>query len=187
MALGSGAMGASARRDGAELDGGSAAAAGARGVETVEDEKVSKFEITAFAVDPDVQARGLGARVLEEIKWVTERGLYGGKLRGRMKDERVLSSVRLESQGKGGEVTGIDVDKLRRLEQEGTGNVLNGSEQHGNVDTDQPELVLTCVRELGTEQYYQRRGFKTVATGTVPAGMWGAKKECTWAYMEAGT
>ncbi|KAJ5090553.1 hypothetical protein N7532_009237 [Penicillium argentinense] len=33
-------------------------------------ESVSKYEVTAFAVSPHCQSGGLGARVLDEIKWL---------------------------------------------------------------------------------------------------------------------
>jgi hypothetical protein len=41
-----------------------------------------------------------------------------------------------------------------------------------------------AIRELGNETYYQKRGFNTAWSGTVPVGMWDCRKECTMVYME---
>ena len=51
-------------------------------------------------------------------------------------------------------------------------------------DTAKPKLVLMAIRELGNETYYQKRGFRTVWSGTVPVGMWDCRKDCTMVYME---
>ena len=51
-------------------------------------------------------------------------------------------------------------------------------------DTVKSKLVLMAIRELGNEAYYQKRGFSTAWTGTVPVGMWDCRKECTMVYME---
>ncbi|KAG8630713.1 hypothetical protein KVT40_002332 [Elsinoe batatas] len=134
-----------------------------------ERQRVHKFEITAFTVDPDVQAKGLGARVLEEIKWVAARSLYGGKLQKQMQNEDVLRSVWLESEQGMGEVKGVDLGKLKRMEEAKTAVVPEDRSKDGGQDEElAPEVVLMC----------------TVATGTVPAGMWGTRKDCTWVYME---
>jgi len=75
---------------------------------------------------------------------------------------------------------GIDLDRLKS-------SVT--SREVGRLDqavpeTATPKLVLMAIRELGNEEYYQKRGFRTTWSGPVPVGMWDCRKECTMVYME---
>ncbi|PSK60108.1 hypothetical protein B9Z65_1006 [Elsinoe australis] len=136
-------------------------------------EQVKKFEITGFGVAVGEGKRGLGARVLALIEEVVERGWYGVWLEERVREgEFVVEDVRIG----GVRVEGVDLRKL-----EGIGS--NDGGKPGQVEK-RPDVVLMCVRELGTEAYYAKRGYRTVADGTIPTGMWGCKKDCTWVYME---
>ncbi|KAF4555757.1 Hypothetical protein D9617_2g057200 [Elsinoe fawcettii] len=145
--------------------------------------RVKKFEVTAFGVEPDIQSRGLGKRVLREIRWVNERGLFGERIERKIeRGHGLVRTWRLRG-AEGGEVKGIDLRNLRRTEEERSRSTQNG-QSPGEDDFEPPELVLMCVRDVGSENYYLKQGFKTVADGTVPVGMWHCKKECTWVYME---
>lgn len=136
-------------------------------------EQVKKFEITGFGVAVGEGKRGLGARVLALIEEVVERGWYGDWLEEKVgKGEFVVEDVRIG----GARVEGVDLRKL-----EGIGS--NDGGKPGQV-VKRPDVVLMCVRELGTEAYYAKRGYKSVADGTISTGMWGCKKDCTWVYME---
>ncbi|KAF9888992.1 hypothetical protein FE257_008162 [Aspergillus nanangensis] len=147
---------------------------------------VKNPEVTAFAVSPHCQAAGLGARVLDEIKWAVGIDGHDSKLRNIIakNSDAVVDGLQLSDSTTTFPLQGIDVNRLKDI-------IASGKTRKGEndalQDTTQPKLVLMCIRELGNESYYQRRGFKTVWTGTVPLGMWDCKKECTMVYMEMGT
>jgi hypothetical protein len=138
--------------------------------------KVLKFEVTAFGVAPNAQAGGLGARLLKEMEWLVSNDGQSKLHYALSKDLARVEGLEIHdsSTGSSSALEGIDVSKLKSLELEDV----------ENQSTDEPKLVLICVKELGNEVYYQRRGFKTAWTGTVPIGMWDCKKECTMVYME---
>jgi len=149
--------------DSADLDGGEVATGDIDDTESV---STLKYEVTAFAVSPDAQARGLGARVLRELEWLVKRIPSRGNLRQWLGD--TMPTVAVE-----GALLGFDLDKI--LSQHN-----DIAQQAGSA----PQLVLFGIQELGTEAYYQRRGFHTVWTGAVPAGTWYSLNECTAVYME---
>lgn len=74
-------------------------------------------------------------------------------------------------------MNGIDLDQLKQVME---------TQRPDNISQRivSPKLVLMAIRELDNELYYQKRGFKTVWSGTVPVGMWGCLTECTMVYME---
>lgn len=141
-------------------------------------EGVQKLEVTAFGVSPHHQAGGLGARLLNEIKWlvVSKRRL-----------QRTTPNTLPMAEGLGvsdGASTlpldGIDLDRLKSWVTSTEADKLDQSVQ----ETATPKLVLMAIRELGNEAYYQRRGFRTTWSGPVPVGMWDCRKACTMVYME---
>ena len=88
---------------------------------------------------------------------------------------------------KGCPVTGIDVDKLKQSRQSDTRDTLvlqKPASARDASSTKTPKLVLMGIKELGNEEYYKRRGFKSVWAGKVPVGMWDCLEECTMVYME---
>ena len=152
-----------------------------------------KYEIAAFGVSPKHQSQGLGARVLKEIEWLlgSEKGSISS---GIPQVERLdfargihaplLPGARLPRahSEEGDEIHGVDLDKLK------SDFVANttGSQEKPERSSSQPgsrKLVLICVRELGNEDYYQKRGYKSIWSGAVPVGMWECKVECTMVYM----
>lgn len=143
-------------------------------VNNVTKENPPKFELTAFAVSPRYQAMGLGTRLLNEVKWL---------LAGR-KFQSIAANTAPIVHGLGPSdatctswVNGIDLDQLKQVME---------TQQPDNISQSitSPKLVLVAIRELGNELYYQKRGFKTVWSGTVPVGMWDCLSECTMVYME---
>src|SRR5689334_221413 len=64
------------------------------------------------------------------------------------------------------------------------GSLGKKSQRCHNRDGHPRTAVLTCVRELGIEAYYQKHGYETLHTGLVLIGMWDARQECTMVYME---
>jgi GNAT superfamily N-acetyltransferase len=128
----------------------------------------AKLELTAFAVSPDFQAAGLGVQILQDIEWIIASGVHKSNHLG--KDQIVSGLGKMESTTYSN-WNGYSVDDLRK-------SSLSSELQH------KPLLVLIVIRELGTEGYYQRRGFKPVWSGPIPIGMWDCKQECTMVYME---
>jgi hypothetical protein len=72
-------------------------------------------------------------------------------------------------------VQGIDINRFKNRM-----TATETAELDQAQDAAKPKLVLMAVRELGIESYYQRRGFRTVWTGTVPVGMWDCKMIVLW-------
>lgn len=139
-----------------------------------EDKRVQKFEVTAFAVAPDAQGMGLGAKLLEEIEWlVKSNALY----HARTLESSTLKDIKF-SASDSTDVDGIDLELLKQIEHD-TKPVM-----FKNDDQKTPKLVLMGIRELGNEAYYRRRGFKSIWDGTVPVGMWDARQPCTMIHME---
>jgi GNAT superfamily N-acetyltransferase len=140
----------------------------------------AKPEISALGVHPDYQKLGLGVKIMEEIEWLLTNFAPGGTtndggFEGLIclpKRAPLLEGVCLKQDQESMKAVGIDLDALRQQ---------NPSENKGKVSR---TVVLTCVRELGNEVYYKKRGYETLHTGVVPVGMWDAKQECTMAYME---
>jgi GNAT superfamily N-acetyltransferase len=140
----------------------------------------TKLEIAALGVHPDYQKLGLGAKVMKEIEWLLTNfapgsTTYDGGFEGLIclpKDGPLLEGVCLKQGQESMKVVGIDLDALRQQA---------STENRGRVSR---TVVLTCVRELGNEVYYEKRGYKTLHTVIVPVGMWDARQECTMAYME---
>lgn len=142
---------------------------------------VQKFEVTAFAVSPHYQAAGLGAQVLREIKWVVGCDGDGLKLRDiTTNSDTVVNGLQLPDSATTFPLKGIDLNRQRDI----TKSAKIRKSEEGVQETGQSKLVLMAIRELGNEAYYQRRGFKTAWSGTVPVGMWDCRKECTMVYME---
>lgn len=149
----------------------------ASGTEQQSQNAADKLEVTAFAVSPQHQALGLGARLLKEVRWL----VTGRRFRS------VAANV-------GPMVQGLQLcDAANTIAIQGID--LNGLQQHSmtkpeGTRSDQPQqdssprLVLMAIRELGNETYYCKRGFRTVWSGPVPVGMWDCRKECTMVYME---
>jgi hypothetical protein len=113
-------------------------------------------------------------------KWLAEDA--SGLECARRGDVPLLERVGL---GDGGAIEGIDLEGLRRREEctreRGEERQANGLEGEEIMKT---KLVLMGIRELGNEDYYQRRGYRSVWSGKVPVGMWDCKEECTMVYME---
>lgn len=140
-------------------------------------EGVQKLEVTAFGVSPHHQAGGLGARLLNEIKWLVASKRL----------QRTTPNTLPMAEGLGvsdGASTlpldGIDLDRLKSWVTSTEADKLD----HAVQETATPKLVLMAIRELGNEAYYQRRGFRTTWSGPVPVGMWDCRKACTMVYME---
>jgi ribosomal protein S18 acetylase RimI-like enzyme len=143
--------------------------------------EVQKFEITAFAVSPHCQATGLGAQVLREIKWLVTSDANGPRLRNiTAKNTALVHGLRLSGSATTIPLQGIDLNRQKDIIT-GVKITMPGEKIH---DTAKSKLVLMAIRELGNEEYYQRRGFSTTWSGTVPVGMWDCRKECTMVYME---
>ncbi|PVH96781.1 hypothetical protein DM02DRAFT_103006 [Periconia macrospinosa] len=139
------------------------------------DEEI-KYEVTAFAVSTEHQSMGLGARVLKEIEWLASADTHGVLRIDRVRENTAhTSEFRLRNSSEDGCIQGINIDQLKS--------------DISSISTTLPtakksRLVLMGIRELGNEAYYQRRGWKSVWSGTVPVGMWDCKQECTMVYME---
>jgi GNAT superfamily N-acetyltransferase len=143
-------------------------------VDKVTENNPPKFELTAFAVSPHHQAMGLGARLLNEVKWL----LAGRKFHSIAADTApTVHGLGLSDAMCTSWVNGIDLDQLKQVME---------IQRPDNISQRivSPKLVLMAIRELGNELYYQKRGFKTVWSGTVPVGMWDCLTECTMVYME---
>ncbi|KAF5633838.1 uncharacterized protein FTJAE_6989 [Fusarium tjaetaba] len=144
-------------------------------------EEVQKFEVTAFAVSPRFQAAGLGAQVLSEIKWLVVSDSSGPRVRNITADNAVL----IRELGLSGSATNIALQGIDLNRQKDTMAGVEIRAPEGKIHgTAKSKLVLMAIRELNNEAYYQRRGFRTAWSGTVPVGMWDCKKECTMVYME---
>jgi hypothetical protein len=138
---------------------------------------VQKYEVCAFSVSPDIQRGGLGVRVLNEIEWLVSNPKALMKV---AQDHHQVSSLEgLAVQDTTGlhNFEAVDLNHLKAMEVDS---------QHGELDQapKKPELVLMAFRELGNEDYYLKRGFKTLWTSVVPVGMWDSRKECTIVYMK---
>ena len=168
-----------------------------------------KYEITAFGVSLTQQSRGLGARVLKDIEWLlgsksesdTGTAIVPTRLNFAREVDAPLFSGVLRN-GSGEQIHGIDLDKLKEIFNsdnhitDRTGGYsastpssasdlgLGESCMTGQQQLLSRNLVLICVRELGTEAYYHRRGYVSIWSGPVPVGMWDCKVECTMVYME---
>jgi hypothetical protein len=143
--------------------------------------EVQKFEVTAFAVSPHCQAAGLGAQVLREIKWLVASDANGPRLRNiTAKNTALLHGLGLSGSATTIPLQGIDLNRQKSI----MGGVTLRTPEAKSHDKPRSKLVLMAIRELGNEAYYQRRGFSTAWSGTVPVGMWDCRKECTMVYME---
>jgi hypothetical protein len=100
------------------------------------EERTPKFEVTAFAVSPDHQSLGLGARVLNEIEWLIASSPSGPSgprfqaLQGRTHPAaEVLVKGLFVGDSDGSEVAGqpvarVDVTKFKEMMQEWPGQKL---------------------------------------------------------------
>jgi GNAT superfamily N-acetyltransferase len=155
-----------------------------------------RLEITAFAVSPSHQGLGLGARVISDIEWLVSRFAPAADLRitekpglirianpPAFKGATLLSTTSHQACP----IIGIDVDILKQSLEEGSQTSPTVKEETsgaGVYGKKLPKLVLMGIRELGKEDYYKRRGYKSVWAGVVPVGMWDCLEECTMVYME---
>ncbi|GLA40181.1 hypothetical protein AnigIFM63309_007792 [Aspergillus niger] len=143
--------------------------------------EVQKFEVTAFAVSPHCQAAGLGAQVLREIRWLVASDANGPRLRNiTAKNTALIHGLGLSGSASTIPLQGIDLNRQKDI----MAGVKIRTPEEKIHDTAKSKLVLMAIRELGNEAYYQRRGFSTAWSGTVPVGMWDCRKECTMVYME---
>lgn len=133
---------------------------------------IEKYEVVAFAVSPNAQAKGLGVKVLDDITWLASMYRPGSGLHHLINasPDAGVSGLKI------GESTSIQGFNIQKLRDAAAGVAI------GEFKT--PQLVLMVIRELGTEEYYKRRGFRTKWTGDVPVGMWACLKNCTMVYME---
>ncbi|RAQ63455.1 hypothetical protein COH20_000119 [Aspergillus flavus] len=144
-------------------------------------EEVQKFEVTAFAVSLHCQAAGVGAQVLREIKWFVASDANGPRLRNiTAKNAALIHGLGLSGSATTIPLQGIDLNRQKDI----MAGVKIRTPEEEIHDTAKSKLVLMAIRELGNEAYYQRRGFSTAWSGTVPVGMWDCRKECTMGYME---
>ncbi|RAQ53503.1 hypothetical protein AFGD_001541 [Aspergillus flavus] len=144
-------------------------------------EEVQKFEVTAFAVSLHCQAAGVGAQVLREIKWLVASDANGPRLRNiTAKNATLIHGLGLSGSATTIPLQGIDLNRQKDI----MAGVKIRTPEEEIHDTAKSKLVLMAIRELGNEAYYQRRGFSTAWSGTVPVGMWDCRKECTMGYME---
>ncbi|KAB8247157.1 hypothetical protein BDV35DRAFT_392304 [Aspergillus flavus] len=144
-------------------------------------EEVQKFEVTAFAVSLHCQAAGVGAQVLREIKWLVASDANGPRLRNiTAKNAALIHGLGLSGSATTIPLQGIDLNRQKDI----MAGVKIRTPEEEIHDTAKSKLVLLAIRELGNEAYYQRRGFSTAWSGTVPVGMWDCRKECTMGYME---
>lgn len=146
-------------------------------------EKVQKYEVTAFGVSPNCQGAGLGARILKEIHRLVSTNRNGISVWDTIADglqAPMVTGLELVDSDGTHQLEAIDLNKTEVLEL----NMKSALPKEGSQDMAKPKLVLMAIRELGNEEYYQRRGFKASWSGIVPVGMWDCKKECTMVYME---
>ena len=144
-------------------------------------EEVQKFEVTACAVSPHCQAAGLGAQMLREIKWLVASDANSPRLRNiTAKNTALIHGLGLSGSATTILLQGIDLNQQKDI----MAGVKIRTPEEKIHDTAKSKLVLMAIRELGNEAYYQRRGFSTAWSGTVPVGMWDCRKECTMVYME---
>lgn len=156
-------------------------------------------ELRAFAVSPEHQGLGLGARVLNTIEWLLGSDSAGVFNFARGGDAPPFLGARLSSAFQtemGGQVHGIDFDVVKSVFDQNKNAEIDGFEakQLGKDAANGVEkslrqlgcrkLVLVAIRELGNEEYYQRRGYKSLRTYVLPLGTWGSHAECTAVYME---
>jgi len=141
---------------------------------------VRRFEVTAFGVAAHCQGAGLGAKVLQEIEWIVSSNAYGPRGQHVTDGTARAEGIELQTSETTSQLEGINLDTLKALRKNTNASGFRRDEH----DIDRPKLVLMGIKELGNEAYYQRRGFKSVWTGTVPVGMWDCKKECNMVYME---
>lgn len=158
-------------------------------------------ELRAFAVSPTHQGLGLGARLLNTIEWLLgSDGVEALNFAGGA-DVPLFLGARLSSSSKnqkGGQVHGVDLHEVRNafdqirstgvstgLEVKRSGkDATNGLETPSSSPWERRKLVLSAVRELGNEEYYLRRGYKSLKSGILPSGTWGSVAECTLVHME---
>ena len=141
-------------------------------------------ELCAFGILPRHQGLGLGARVLEALEWLLGDEEALELARGGCGMDAAGAGTGLELSN-GGRVYGVDVDEMRR----GRGAGLQEKRAEEEVVDGRPrqsKIVLVAVREIGNEEYYKRRGYKSIGTGVLPVGTWGSKVECTSVLMEKG-
>ena len=163
-------------------------------------------ELQALAVSPAYQGLGLGASVLGTIEWLLGRDGDAVLELARGFDEssslfigaHLVSSSSSSQTEMGGRVYGIDLDEVKNALLERSGDAggaqsdlkpldkdaANGVETTSLGQVGQRKLVLVAIREIGNEDYYLRRGYKSVGTGVLPLGTWGSEAECTTVYME---
>ena len=159
-------------------------------------------ELQAFAVSPTHQGLGLGARVLNTIEWLL--GSHGDEVlnfaRGvnapSFLQARLSSSWSLQNEN-GGRVHGVDLDEVlnlfgqnrdagftaseaKQLEKDAANGVATLSSSRWS----HRKVVLVAIRELGNEEYYLRRGYKSLGIGILPLGTWSSNAECTTVFME---
>jgi GNAT superfamily N-acetyltransferase len=140
-------------------------------------EGLQKLEVTAFGVSPHHQAGGLGARLLNEIKWLVASKMLRGSAANSLP---MVEGLGVSDGASILPLEGIDLGQLKSSVTSTEAGRLNQAVQ----ETATPKLVLMAIRELGNEEYYQKRGFRTTWSGPVPVGMWDCRKECTMVYME---
>ena len=133
---------------------------------------IEKFEVVAFAVSPNAQAKGLGVRVLDDITWLASMYRPGSGLQHLIDASSEAGVSGLEI-GESTSIQGFDIHKLR-----------DAAAGVAIAECKKPQLVLMVIRELGTEEYYKKRGFKAKWKGDVPVGMWACLQNCTMVYME---
>jgi hypothetical protein len=114
--------------------------------------------------------------VLKEIEWLLTGGNFGAKLHQiQLEGSHFVDAFQISDEKGAFHIHGYNIDVLKRLPQ-----FAPTSAQSAKL----PKLVLLCIKDVGSEPYYIRRGFKSLWEGPVPVGMWGNKKECTTVYME---
>lgn len=144
-----------------------------------DEDQEPKYEFGAFGVSPGYQSSGLGARVLKEIEWLLLSRTFGLNLQ----QDLIGSTAFVDGLQIGNEtgvlpLDGINIDALKKEYKGSKRSLVVGQ------GTKLPKLALLCIKNVGSEPYYIRRGFSSVWEGPVPVGMWGNKKECITVYME---
>lgn len=157
-------------------------------------------ELKGFAVSPTHQGLGLGTRLLRTVEWLL--GSNGAEALEFAKgvDAPLLSGARLESSvhsETGVEVHGIDLDEVKKIVFGRTGKMDVAGSESARLDQDAAKgvemspsrlghrtLALVAVREIGNDEYFQRRGYKSLRAGVLPSGTWGSYAEFTTVYME---
>lgn len=157
-------------------------------------------ELRAFAVAPTYQGRGLGVAVLETLEWLlgSDGALALDSARGADAPSfaRARTATALSTTETGTRAHGIDLDEVQRVCDRSREADVAGARaketESGAVDgvgtslsqLSHRKVVLVAIRELGNEEYYRKRGYKTLGTGILPVGTWGSLAECTTVYME---